>query len=54
MPKKPKKNPTDPIRLAYLVVEAAIGEPLIPPKAKILKTPRKTYRPRSKRNRRNT
>ena len=27
--KKPiKKNPTDPIKLAYEVIEAAIGEPL--------------------------
>jgi hypothetical protein len=33
-PKKPKKNPTDPLLLAREVVEAAIGEPLTPKKSR--------------------
>ena len=37
MPKKPKKNPTDPAILARQVIEAAIGEPLTPHKAKAKK-----------------
>jgi len=30
--KLPSKNPSDPMKLARLVVEAAIGEPLAPKK----------------------
>lgn len=38
-PKKlPGKNPTDPMQLARLVVEAAIGEPLKWPKKRIGKS----------------
>ena len=34
MPTRARKNPTDPSLLARSVVEAAIGEPLIPTKKK--------------------
>jgi hypothetical protein len=44
MPKKPKKNPTDPLALARSVVEAAIGGTLVPRKPSKKKPAKKSKR----------